>query len=172
MTQDHVHYDRSTIVLHWLTALLVTLLWLGGQTIDVLGRDVAVSLRSLHITLGITLAVVLAIRVSWRLSRGRSLPDAESGVLQAAARVTHYVLYLAAGATIALGLTAAYFRGDVVFGLLAFPGGARDLGRTIKGYHALAANFVLILAGLHAAAALFHHYVLRDGVLRRMFPSG
>jgi cytochrome b561 len=31
---------------------------------------------------------------------------------------------------------------------------------------------VLILAGLHAAAALFHHYVLRDGVLRRMLPRG
>jgi cytochrome b561 len=29
----------------------------------------------------------------------------------------------------------------------------------------------LILAGLHAAAALVHHYILRDGVLRRMLPS-
>ena len=29
---------------------------------------------------------------------------------------------------------------------------------------------VLILAGLHAAAALFHHHVLKDGVLRRMWP--
>jgi cytochrome b561 len=172
MARGDLHYDRSTIVLHWLTAVLVALLWLGGQTIDALGREVAVSLRSVHITLGVMLAVVLAIRVLWRLSHGRSLPDAERGLMQAAARTTHYVLYLAAGVTILLGLTAAYFRGDVVFGLAAFPGGARELGRTIKGYHALAANFVLILAGLHAAAALFHHYVLRDGVLRRMLPRG
>jgi cytochrome b561 len=40
----------------------------------------------------------------------------------------------------------------------------------IGGYHALAANALAILAGLHAAAALFHHYVMRDDILRRMLP--
>jgi cytochrome b561 len=44
--------------------------------------------------------------------------------------------------------------------------------RLIGGWHALAANTVVIIAGVHAAAALFHHYILRDATLRRMLPWG
>jgi cytochrome b561 len=152
-------------------ALLVGLLWVGGQTIDALGKNAASTLRSVHISLGFTLAVVLAVRVLWRLTSGRSLPGADIGLLHQIARVTHYLLYLVAGTTVALGVTAAWLRGDAVFGLFAFPGGERELGHTVRGFHALAANAMLILAGLHAAAALFHHYVLRDSVLRRMLPG-
>jgi cytochrome b561 len=43
-------------------------------------------------------------------------------------------------------------------------------GHWIGGYHALAANTVLILAGLHAVVALSHHYIMRDDVLARMAP--
>ena len=39
----------------------------------------------------------------------------------------------------------------------------------VNHWHGLAANTVLILAGLHAAAALFHHYVRKDQLLRRMW---
>ncbi|HEY1090070.1 MAG TPA: cytochrome b/b6 domain-containing protein [Burkholderiaceae bacterium] len=38
-------------------------------------------------------------------------------------------------------------------------------------WHALAANSLLIVAGLHAAAALWHQFVRKDGVLRRMWPA-
>ena len=50
--------------------------------------------------------------------------------------------------------------------------GNRALVRLIGGWHALAANTVVIIAGVHAAAALFHHYILRDATLRRMLPWG
>jgi cytochrome b561 len=48
--------------------------------------------------------------------------------------------------------------------------GDRALRRLIGDWHALAANAIMIVAALHAAAALFHHYVLHDRVLRRMLP--
>jgi cytochrome b561 len=44
------------------------------------------------------------------------------------------------------------------------------LGRWMRGWHGFAANTILIVGGMHAAAALFHHYLLRDDVLRRMLP--
>jgi cytochrome b561 len=47
----------------------------------------------------------------------------------------------------------------------------RALGHDLQSWHATAANAILVLAGIHAAAALFHHYVWRDGVLRRMLPG-
>ena len=47
----------------------------------------------------------------------------------------------------------------------------QSLKRSARGYHGMVANWLVILAGLHAAAALFHHFVKRDGVLRRMIPG-
>jgi cytochrome b561 len=52
----------------------------------------------------------------------------------------------------------------------AFDPANKALRHLIGDWHALAANAILILAGVHAAAALFHHFILRDGVLRRMLP--
>jgi cytochrome b561 len=169
LTPPELRYDASTITLHWITALLIVLMWLGGQTIDLLGKDWAKDLRSLHICMGLLLAVVLGVRVCWRLTKGRTLPNA-TGLMHTIARVTHYLLYLAAGGTVALGVITAWLRGDEVFALFSFPGGLTTLGHTVRGYHSLAANAILILAGAHAAAALFHHYVLRDDILRRMLP--
>ena len=50
--------------------------------------------------------------------------------------------------------------------------GDRALVHQIGDWHALAADAVVIVAGLHSAAALFHHFVLRDATLRRMLPWG
>ena len=50
--------------------------------------------------------------------------------------------------------------------------GDRALVHQIGDWHALAANALLIVAGVHAAAALFHHYILHDETLRRMLPWG
>ncbi|MFL6605710.1 MAG: cytochrome b/b6 domain-containing protein [Steroidobacteraceae bacterium] len=86
--------------------------------------------------------------------------------------VTHYALYLILTATLVLGLLSTWSRGDIFFGLFALPKLAPDhpgLKTAIEGLHALSANILVSLAALHALAALAHHVVRRDGVLRRMF---
>jgi cytochrome b561 len=75
--------------------------------------------------------------------------------------------------TVLLGLATMWSEGSSIFGLFQvpkMPGTDKALAHQIFGWHALAANAVLIVAGLHAAAALGHHYVLRDAVLARMVP--
>ncbi len=168
-TQVAARYDAKTILLHWLTALLVAALWCMGQTIDWYPRALRIDARSAHITVGLILAVVLALRVVWRGTGGRALPAADSGLLHMLARAMHYLLYLLAIGAVALGVCNAWVRGDTLFGLFSLPGYA-PLRRTVGGLHAEAANILLILAGLHALAALFHHFFLRDGTLRRMLP--
>ena len=171
-----VQYDRMTIALHWLTATLIGLVWVIGQTIDFApSGPLRVDYRSVHIALGVALILVVAIRVTWRLTHGRSLPGAGDAWMERVARLTHWALYLLIAATLVLGLANVWVRGDSIFAqftIPAFDPGNRALRRLIGGWHALAANAVLIVAGLHATAALFHHYVLRDGVLRRMLPMG
>jgi cytochrome b561 len=48
---------------------------------------------------------------------------------------------------------------------------AHDLRQSIAEIHTILGNVIIWLAGLHAAAALFHHFVLRDSVLTSMLPE-
>lgn len=170
-----LRHARPTILLHWLTAALVVALWCIGQTVDWAPRGaLRVDYRSLHILLGVSLAVVLVARIAWRIGWGGMLAPLQTGPLLAVARGIHWVLYALLILAVALGITNVWARGDAVFNLFTVPQlvpGDRALVHRIEGWHALAANAVLIVAGLHAAAALFHHYVLRDATLRRMLPG-
>lgn len=166
------HYDSRTIALHWATAALVVLAWGMAQIIDDFPRGaLRVDARSVHITFGIALAVVLAMRIVYRASAGRGLPAADKGLLHLAAKATHWGLYLLLTAQVLLGITLWYMRGDSYFNVFALPGSAdKDLRNTIDDLHGTIANIILIVAGIHAAAALVHHFVFRDNVLRRMAP--
>jgi len=169
-----LRHDATTIALHWITAALVALLWLIGQTVDFPPTSVLrTDYRSLHIALGIVLGIVLLLRLAWRLTRRNTLPAIDHGLLLIIARLTHWCLYALILLTVGLGIATTWTRGDSVFGLFTIPTfdpGNRALMREIHGWHALAANTVLIVAGLHAAAALFHHFIMRDETLRRMLP--
>jgi len=74
---------------------------------------------------------------------------------------------------VALGVTTSFLKGYNMFGVWNLPKLPSDPGvvNSVLGWHGLAANALIALALLHAAAALFHHFVLRDGVLRRMIPA-
>ncbi len=167
-------YDATTIALHWTTAVLVGTLWIMGQTIDFWPRGaLRVDYRSVHMTLGVLLGAVLLARLAWRASRGAHVPAEGPRLAALAAKAVHWALYALVCTTIALGLLTAFAQGDSVFGLLTLPSfaaGDRAIPRALFDWHSLAATTVLIVAGLHAAAALGHHYLLRDRTLRRMLP--
>jgi cytochrome b561 len=83
----------------------------------------------------------------------------------------HWVLYGLLVGTVLLGLSNTWVRGDTIFNLFtvpAFSPGDRALRKTVEGWHSTSANLLLIVAVLHAAAALLHHFVLHDTVLQRM----
>ncbi len=169
--QDSQRYDRRTIALHWVTAMLVVLSWGSAQVIDWFPRGwPRVDARSTHITMGVILVGVIVARIAHRLGSGRKLPPADRQPLQSVARATHYALYGLLIAQLALGLAFAWSRGDNIWNLFSLPGASADktFRDTVGELHAVVANVILILAGVHAAAALVHHYLWHDGVLRRM----
>lgn len=168
-----MHYDARTIRLHWLTAGLVILLWILGETIDFFPRGVPrITARSVHICTGVLLAIVFCYRVWWRSTAGDRLPPVEgSQALQISAKLIHGALYAIVLTTIVLGFANVWVRGDNIFNLFSVPAfdpGNKALRGQVEDLHGLCANLVLIVAGLHAAAALLHHYVFKDNVLRRM----
>jgi cytochrome b561 len=163
-------YDTTTIVSHWSTTALVVALWIIGQTADWTPRGaIRTDYWSIHVVLGFALAVVLTWRILWRALRGRRLPPSDSGILRLLAEAAHYALYAFLLIVVILGVVNAFVRGYNLFDLIHVPQiGDAALRKPVTHWHGLAANVLLGLAFLHALAALAHHYVLKDDVLRRM----
>ena len=167
-------YDRRTIVYHWLSAALVITLWLLGQAIDWFPRgDARVYARSTHILLGVILAVTLFLRLRWRFTGGQKLPLAVEGIQGKAAVGVHHLLYLLVSAIVLIGLACVWIRGDNIFNLFKVPvfdAENKELRHQAVELHGLLANGLLLLSMAHAAAALWHQFIRKDGVLTRMIP--
>ncbi len=166
-------YDATSITLHWTTAALVAALWLIGQTIGFFPRGgLRAGYLALHITLGVTLALVLVFRLAWRRWGATEVPELGGRLLAGMARAGHIALYGLLLLAVTLGALTAIGQGDSLFGLFTLPSfGLGGLAREFWSLHALAANALLALAGVHALAALGHHVLLRDATLRRMLPA-
>ena len=166
-------YDVGTISLHWLAAGLVLVLWLIGSFVeDVFPKGALRSaFWSLHFVLGFALAGVILALLAWRRTRGRQLPVEDPGPLHRLAKATHAALYLLLLAVVGLGVANAFVRGVDLFGLASLPKlGDPELRHPLTQWHGLAANTLMAVALFHAAAALVHHYLWRDAVLRRILP--
>ncbi|WP_124453388.1 cytochrome b [Paucibacter sp. KBW04] len=168
-------YDSRSIRYHWLSAALVLGLWAAGQCIDFFPKGAPrITVRSLHISFGVMLGVMLLLRLLWRRQGGLKLPAAEPGFKGRLALSVHRLLYLLLGGTVLVGMACVWIRGDNLFNLFtvpAFDPSNKALRHDAVELHELFANLLLIFAGLHAAAALAHHWLLKDGVLTRMWPS-
>ena len=75
---------------------------------------------------------------------------------------------------VSVGVALAWARGDNIFNLFAIP--ALDpadpaVRHRLQDLHATLGWIILGVAGVHAAAALMHRYLWRDGVLQRMLPA-
>jgi len=170
--EERITYDRRTILLHWIVAGTITFMWLLAQfNHNFLPKGpLRTNLWGVHVLVGLMLAVLIVCRIGWRLTHGARLPAAEHGVRHALAVAVHYALYLLTIAVVLLGL--AHLSGFPLFGVLKLPTlWQKPLNHAIGEWHGLAANAIAVVAVLHALAALYHHYVVRDRVLLRMIPG-
>ncbi|MBR0696293.1 cytochrome b/b6 domain-containing protein [Bradyrhizobium lablabi] len=166
-------YDRTTITLHWATAILVAIEFLIGRTTNLLPRGpLRVDIWSLHVLLGFALATVVVVGMLWRNTRGRRLPPFNRGGLHVAAVATHRLLDLLLLIMVALGIANVFAHGFPLFNIWHFAKfGGNDFMRSVNAWHGLIANIIIVVALFHSAAALFHHHVIKDGVLRRIWPA-
>lgn len=172
-------YTSSQKAIHWAVFLLVIGLYGLTYVVDIFprgdpNRDLV---WWFHISFGLLLFALVILRVGLRLIRGApELPSEMTQLERWLAKLAHLVLYALLVAIPVLGILLTWFRGDALsfFGLFTIPAPFapdRATAGFIRELHSLCANLILILAGLHAAAALWHHFIRKDDVLRRMLPG-
>lgn len=171
-------YGAISMALHWAVVLLVFGAWLIGQFGDELpkgpARDAGLFV---HMSLGLAIIAFVIARLFWRLSDPPPAPEQSPLGLwgEWASKAVHYLIYMALVAVPIAGIVVQFARGHAlpIFGLfdIASPWPAdRSFAHGVKEVHELLANGMLALIGVHAAAALAHHYIFRDRTLLRMLP--
>ncbi len=166
-------YGFVARALHWAIVALILIEYpLAWLMPDHRGDNLTL-LSAAHIAVGTTILSLMLLRLVWRLLR-RPPPEVPMPRLQAlAAHWTHWLLYAGFLLLPLLGWIAASAREWPVTwaGLVALPALApanQTLAGLVGDLHQALAIGLLGLIGLHVLAALFHHFVLRDGTLRRM----
>src|SRR4051794_26263588 len=164
-------YSKLMIALHWITALLVVGAWFTSEG----GRHLRENPSLLHFSLGLTVLILVLPRLIVRLASGTpQIEDTQSPWLNLAAKVGHTVLYLFLVALPLSGWYAASRLGVQVsfFGIAlpSFTAPVQGSPGALAELHETGGTVILWLAGLHALMAMWHHFVLRDGTLKRMSP--
>jgi cytochrome b561 len=163
---------------HWLTALFVLAAFIygpGGSEQRVYSRDGDFE-RQLHETLGLCVLALVVLRVLWRMVDTRPEPLPLPRWMEIASNAVQAVLYLLLFAVPLTAIAGAWLEGHPVTllaGVQIAPrlGLSHDTGATIATLHTWLGDAILWTAGLHAMAAIYHHLVLKDGVLASMLPS-
>ena len=173
-------YDTIAMSLHWLiAALLIFMLFLGEELMEEEGGFRAFG-PSLHVSIGSAILILSVFRLIWRLfNPPPAYPAGMAPWERMAAKATHVLFYvLLIGIPLTGWLATPKFLSEEVavagltlFGAFPLPA-APSLGLPMKGLHEIGSNLGIVLLALHVLAALKHHFVNRDDVLRRMLPFG
>ena len=170
-------YGAVAQAIHWVTALLVLVAFLYGpggaeERIYSPARDFD---RQLHETLGLCVFALVLLRVLWRLVDTRPEPVPMARWMYVASKAVQGLLYLLLFALPLTAIGGAWLEGHpltLLGGLRIAPllGLSHHLGQTIAEIHTWLGDVILWLAGLHALAALYHHFVVGDRVFASMLP--
>ncbi len=170
-------YDGLTIALHWTTLALVLIQFASALSIDRLGEPALGRLAlTIHRSSGVALWVLVALRLLWRFT-GMKLPPFPATMHRwhiAAAHLSEYGLYALLLLQPLSGLADTLFRGHgfdlFVWQVPKLVARDRTLATSAHLVHVFGAYALAGLVTLHAGAALFHRFVLNDGVLDAMLP--
>lgn len=147
-------YSGIQVALHWVIALLILAAWFTGEgaeeAIEVIEKGGTVGFVP-HVAIGLAVILLVVVRVLVRFGRGAPAAPGTPGSLSVmAVDWGHRIIYLLMIA-VPLGGASVFF-----------------LGLDVGEVHGMAANVLMVVVLGHALMALYHQYVLKDGLLRRM----
>lgn len=175
MIKDTVEsFGLVSRLFHWVVAVMVVGMFLGGLFAGVLPRgDFKSLVVGLHKATGVALLLLMTLRLGWRFANPRPRDLGPNAFENQLGRLMHIFLYILVFLQPLFGILMSQFFGSPVsvFGLFTLP----DLlpknpavGSVFSQMHSITALLLAISVAIHAAAALKHHFIDRDRTLIRM----
>jgi cytochrome b561 len=172
-----LQYGTTAKVLHWLVvALLLVQYSIGWLMPDIHRGQKPGAAMTFHVSVGTTILVLIFLRFAWRLAHPVAPESSLPPWQRLSSEVVHWLLYVLVLATTFTGWLFASFRGWSMsyFFLAPMPMLASDnaaAGKAIDGLHQAMEWTLLVVIGIHVAAALAHIFVYRDRIMQRMLPK-
>ena len=171
------HYHPLQIGVHWLTLLLLIAVYALIELRGIYPKGSAAHdlMKTWHFRLGLTVFALVLLRLPLRLAlHAPPITPALPAWQDHLAHAMHWALYGFLLVMPLLGWLTLSAKGQPIpfFGLElpALIGPDKATAKNLEDIHELIGNVGYALIGLHAAAALWHHYVTRDDTLERMLP--
>lgn len=164
--------------LHWIIALLIIGMLIFGYFMEDFPASMESVVYNTHKTIGIIILALVVLRLMWRFMNTQPAYSASyPAIMQKLAHLSHYALYIAMFLMPISGWVMStahgkipHFLGWFYFPMPGIPQNPVLANLALETHNTLAIIFIVLLV-LHVAAALFHHFILRDNVLIRMLPA-
>jgi cytochrome b561 len=169
------HYGLISRALHWTIGILILANLALGLLFDKIPMPTKIAVINIHKATGVTVLVLMIARLLWRLAEGFPRePDGLPKWQQILARAVHLAFYPLLIALPLTGWLASSAAGYPVnfFGLFTLPllpiEKSKDISHLFNEAHSLLAYITIGLLVLHIGAALWHHFVEKQKIIRRM----
>jgi cytochrome b561 len=174
--EKRLQYGTTAKTFHWLiVALLIAQYFIGWFMPDIHGEMQPGAGMIWHISIGTTILALMLLRLVWRLAHPVAPESSLPPYQRISSEAVHWLLYLLVLLTTLSGWLFASARGwrTTWFFWLPFPmltNKNQALLKSIDGLHQIFEWTLLIIIGVHVAAALLHLFYYRNGVMRRILP--
>ena len=171
------HYGKVSMAFHWVMLILLIAVFatIELRVIFEKGTESREAIKALHFMLGLLVFILVWIRLALRFKQvNPKISPSMSDKQELLAKIMHGALYvlmivlpIIGWLTVSAAGKELFFFGIEVPSLIAKN---KDLAHQLEDVHKTIGEVGYYLIGLHAIAALFHHYVQKDDTLTRMLP--
>jgi len=169
-------YGSGAIAFHWIMVLLIVAVGILGLLHDSWPKRTQAFWINIHALFGLLVWVSVIGRFWWRSRHPPpSLPLEVGEFSRRLSAAMHRVLYILMFSIPIIGMVTFIWHGRALdFGVFRLNFGIRSnraIFHPTEDIHGYLAYVLFALAGMHVLAALWHHFIRRDGLLGRMWPS-
>lgn len=170
MTAASNGYSRISIVIHWITAIMVIALFFTHE------GDRGSAAFAFHVGGGAILGIFLLWRVARRMMRGMTEKPDQAAIYNLASQIVIWGFLVAIIVVVTSGYLLPWSRGSAIdiFGLIQLPSPmAANYGfhELVEKVHEISGQLIVPLFLLHLLGALKHQFIDKDNVMQRMVKS-
>jgi cytochrome b561 len=168
-------YGPVAIAFHWAMMALVVIVGVLGLLHDAWPRRTQAFWINIHALVGLAVWLLIMARLRWRVThRPPDLPPNIGEFMRRLSYAVHLLLYALLLLVPPIGIVTFIYHGRTfdfgAFQINTHVHANRAIFQPTENVHGYLAYGLFALIGLHVLAALWHHFIRRDGVLLRMWP--